>query len=78
MSPPYNINFTSFTKGKSMATRNATSSTNNVNIVLYNHSRSMEYMSDRKTTIAVARGRIKLLQNLSNVQTTNPFTVLTS
>lgn len=62
-----------------MATRNATSSTNNINPVIWSYSTAMEYTSDRKTTVAVARGRIKLVQNLGvGVLNSNPFTNLTS
>lgn len=59
-----------------MATINYTSSTNNVNQLLFSWSTVMEYFSDRKVGSSVAaRASIVKLQGLGvSVTTTNPFT----
>lgn len=62
-----------------MATRNSTSSTNNINQVLWSYSTAMAYTTDRKTTTTAARTLIKQINNLGTGTTkTNPFTNLTS
>jgi len=58
-----------------MATINSTSSTNNVNQILYSWSTVMEYFTDRKAGSVAARDSIVKLQGLGvSVTVTNPFT----
>lgn len=62
-----------------MATRNSTSSTNNVNQVIWSYSTALAYTTDRTTSTTSARNRIKHVLNLGvSVTKTNPFTLLTS
>ncbi len=62
-----------------MATRNFTSSTNNINPVVWSYSTAIDKTSDRKTTTTAARARIVEVLNLGvGVTRTQPFTNLTS
>lgn len=62
-----------------MATYNYTSSTNNVNFVLYSYSTGVEYFSDRAAGSIALHGSIEKIQGLgSSVYLTNPFSNKTS
>lgn len=61
-----------------MATFNATSSTNNVNQVLWGWSTKLEYRTDRAVTGTALHGAVQSVENLgTGVSTGDPFTLLT-
>lgn len=61
-----------------MATRNATSSTNNGNQVLYSYSTKLVWHTDRDVTGTSRHGEVQAVNNLGvGVTATNPFTLLT-
>lgn len=61
-----------------MATFNATSSTNNVNAVLWSYSTRLVWHTDRSVTGTSARGEVQSVDNLGvGVASGDPFTLLT-
>jgi len=61
-----------------MATYNNTSSTNNVNQVVYSYSKTNEYYTDRKVSGVALHAIIERIQGLSNILKCNPYTDKTS
>jgi len=61
-----------------MATLNSTSSTNNVNAVLWSYSTKLEWRTDRAAGSVALHGQVQALENLGvGVTATDPFTLLT-
>jgi hypothetical protein len=61
-----------------MATVNGTSSTNNVNQVLWSYSTKLVYHTDRATSVDALHAEIQAVEALgTGVTDTNPFTNLT-
>ena len=61
-----------------MATFDFTSSTNNINVVLWSYSTRLVWHTDRKVTGTALHGEVQSVDNLGvGVATGDPFTLLT-